>query len=89
MKTPSISINASDVSGQHMMRVHDVPLDSTIGELTRSLLARMDLPQNDTVNYQLRLDRDGSQLHASATVGDLDLQPDDTVRLLPNIAAGA
>ncbi len=92
MNTPGISLQASDVSGQHIVQMHDVPLDSTVGELTRSLLAKMELPPNDAgggpVNYQLRLDRDGRHLHAGEMVGDLGLQPNDRVRLLPRISAG-
>jgi hypothetical protein len=90
--TEAISLQASDVSGQHIVQVHGVPLDATVGELTRSLIAKMELPPNDAsggpVNYQLRLDRDGRHLHAGETVGDLGLQPNDKVRLLPQISAG-
>jgi len=74
------------------MQMSGIPPDATVGELTRSLLARMELPPNDAsggpVNYQLRLDRDGRHLHAGETVGDLGLQPNDKVRLLPQITAG-
>lgn len=92
MDLNGISLQASDVSGQRVVQMSDIPPDATVGELTRSLLAKMELPPNDAsggpVNYQLRLDRDGRHLHAGETVGDLGLQPNDRVRLLPQISAG-
>ena len=78
MSTQGSSLQASDVSGQRVVRMHDVPLDSTVGELTRSLLAKMELPPNDAgggpVNYQLRLDRDGRHLHGVKSEQNADRQ---------------
>jgi hypothetical protein len=86
-----IGLRVSDVSGQKLARVNGVPRDSTVGELVQSVLARMNLPQNDVggrpLTYHARLEREGRHLHASERVGDA-LWPDDEVVLQPNIDAG-
>jgi len=80
-----ISLQASDVSGQKIVNVPSVPPDATIGELTRGLLSKMQLPEN--VPYQVRLEREGRHLHASERVSDA-LQTGDRVVLQPSIDAG-
>lgn len=90
MGNSGVSLQASDASGQRVVRVRDVPIDATIGELTRTLLSKMELPQNkggDPLTYQVRLDREGRYLHAGESVGE-SLQENDHVRLLPHITAG-
>lgn len=90
MDVSGMSLQASDVSGQRVVRVHDIPMDATVGELTRTLLSKMELPQNtggDPQTYQVRLDREGRYLHAGESVGEV-LQENDHIRLLPHITAG-
>lgn len=88
----TVPIRVSDVTGQKMVDVRDVPADATIGELIDGLLPRMNMPRNDnggrTLSYQARLDRDGRHLHASEVVGDT-LMPHDRLVLQPEINAGA
>ena len=80
-----IALQASDVSGQKIVNIPSIPLDATIGELTRGLLPKMQLPEN--VPYQVRLERESRHLNASERVADA-LQPGDRVVLQPSIDAG-
>jgi len=86
-----IGLQVSDVSGQKLASVNQVPQDATVGELIQGLLAQMNLPQNDVggrpLTYHARLEREGRHLHASERVGDA-LQTGDRVVLQPNIDAG-
>jgi hypothetical protein len=87
-----LGLQVSDVSGQKLASVNQVPQDATVGELVQGLLAQMSLPQNDVggrpLTYHARLEREGRHLHASERVGDA-LQTGDRVVLQPNIDAGA
>ena len=82
---PGISVQASDVSGQKIVNVPNVPPDATIGELTRGLLAKMNL--TESVPYQMRLERQQRHLNASERVADA-LETGDKVVLHPSIDAG-
>lgn len=86
-----IGLQVSDVSGQKVASVVDVPPQATVGELVQGLLAQMNLPQNDVSErpyvYHARLEREGRHLHASELVGQA-LQDGDRVVLQPNIDAG-
>ena len=88
----TVPIRVSDVTGQKVVDVRDVPTDATIGELIDGLLPRMNMPRNDsggrTLVYQARLDRDGRHLHTSEVVGDA-LMPHDRLVLQPEINAGS
>ncbi len=81
----AISLQASDVSGQKIVNVPNIPLDVTIGELTRGLLSKMHLPDN--VSYQVHLERESRHLNASEIVAEA-LKTGDRVVLQPNIDAG-
>jgi hypothetical protein len=87
-----LDIQASDASRQKQARALGVPLDSTIGEVVRGLIARMRLPRNDqegaAIHYQPLLEREGRHLQWSELVGDV-LENDDRIVLQPNIDAGA
>ena len=87
-----VPIRVSDVTGQKVVDVSDVPTDATIGELIEGLLPRMSMPRNDNggrlLAYQARLDREGRHLHTSEVVGDA-LMPHDRLVLQPEINAGA
>jgi len=82
----------SDVTGQKVLAVSDVPTDATIGELVRGLIGRMRLPASDTagrpLTYHARLDREGRHLLGSERVADAVL-PGDRVVLQPNVDAGS
>lgn len=84
-KLIGISLQASDVSGQKIVSVPSFPFDATIGELTKGLLAKMQLPGN--IPYQVRLEREQRHLHASERAADA-LQTGDQIVLQPNIDAG-
>ena len=87
-----MKIKVSDVSGQRVAEVPEVPADSTVGELIAGLLPQMRLPEHDALGrdlvYHARLEREGRHLHASEVVGDA-VRPGDRLTLLPNIDAGA
>jgi len=87
----TLTLTASDVSGQKTAAVSEVPLDSTVGELIEGLLADMKLPRNDVagrpLTYHALLDREGRHLHSSELVREA-LREDDQVILQPNIDAG-
>jgi hypothetical protein len=90
----SITLQASDVSGQKLVNVAGVPSNSseTIGEFVRRLVPKMRLPERDVegrpLTYHARLEREGRHLNASEMVGDV-LQEGDQVVLQPVIMAGA
>lgn len=81
----------SDVTGQKVLAVTQVPTDATVGELMRGLIGRMRLPPNDTagrpLTYHARSDREGRHLLGSERVADAVL-PGDRVVLQPNVDAG-
>jgi hypothetical protein len=82
----------SDVTGQKVLAVSDVPRDETIRELVRGVIGRMRLPASDTagrpLTYHARSDREGRHLLGSELVTDA-VQPGDRVVLQPNVDAGA
>jgi hypothetical protein len=84
-------LQVSDVSGQKVAKVSNVPSDCTVGELIQGLLSQMQLPRNDGAGrplvYHARLEREGRHLHGSEMVGDA-LKTGDKVVLTPNIDAG-
>jgi hypothetical protein len=81
----------SDVSGQKVMSVSNVPTDATISELIQGLISRMRLPANDAggrpLTYHARSDRQGRHLHGTERVTDA-VSPGDRVVLQPNVDAG-
>ena len=81
----------SDVTGQRVLNVTNVPADATIGELIEGLLDRMRLPANDAdgrpLAYHARSDREGRHIHGAERVSDA-VQPGDRLVLQPNIDAG-
>jgi len=87
----TITLEATDVAGQHPVSAPDVPMDATVGEVIQGLLGEMNLPRNDSdgnpLAYQARLEREGRHLHSSERVGDA-LQDNDRIVLQPEIEAG-
>lgn len=85
-------LQVSDVTGQKVAQVSNVPADCTVGEMIQGLLSEMQLPKNDGAGrplvYHARLDREGRHLNGSETVGEA-LKSGDKVVLTPNIEAGA
>ena len=81
----------SDVSGQKVLSVSNVPVDATVGELIQGLIGRMRLPANDAggrpLTYHARLDREGRHLQGAERVSTAVL-PGDRVVLQPNVDAG-
>jgi hypothetical protein len=82
----------SDVTGQKVLAVSNVPDDVTIGDLIQGLVGRMRLPANDAagrpLSYHARLDREGRHLQGAERVRE-SLQPGDRIVLQPNVDAGA
>ena len=90
-KQQTITLHASDVSGQKHVKAGNVPVDSTVGELIDGLLAKMELPRNDAngaeLTYHALLDRESRHLQGDETVSAA-LQDEDRIVLQPNIDAG-
>ncbi|MBI2833210.1 MAG: hypothetical protein HYX76_02135 [Acidobacteria bacterium] len=91
VETIDLGFEVSDVSGQKLHSVSNVPSDATVGELVEALLSQMKLPQNDPsgrpLTYHALLEREGRHLHAAEKVTDA-VQAGDRVVLQPNIDAG-
>ena len=92
LENTGIALQATDVSGQKVVNVTNVPGDSTVGELVQTLLAKMMLPKNDVsghpLTYHALLEREGRHLHASEWVHEALKPAGDRVVLQPNIDAG-
>ena len=88
----ALELTASDVSGQRRVQVRNVAGRATIGELVRSLVARLGLVGEDAegrpLTYRARLEREGRSLHGSEVIGEA-LKPNDRISLYPHIQAGA
>lgn len=87
-----LELTASDVSGQRRVQLRHVSAKATVGELVRSLVARLGLVHEDAtgrpLTYRARLDREERSLHGSETIGEA-LRPNDKISLYPHIQAGA
>ena len=90
--TDTLELAASDVSGQRRVKVRNVATRATVGELVRSLVAKLGLIREDAagrpLTYRARLEREGRSLNGGELVGDA-LQPNDRIALYPYIQAGA
>jgi hypothetical protein len=88
----TLTLRATDVSGQKFARVDSCPPDTSVAELVSGLLGTLQMPSIDAdgrpLTYQARLEREGRALLESETVGDA-MQEDDEVVLSPSIDAGA
>ena len=88
---PYLELRASDVSGQRTVKVSRVARDLSVGQLVKSVLAKMRLDPSDEagkpVTYRARLEREGRGLNRSERVGDV-LQSDDHIVLQPYVQAG-
>lgn len=81
----------SDVTGQKVLAVSDVPADLTVNDLIAGLVGKMRLPANDSagrpLSYHARLDREGRHLQGAERVHE-SVQAGDRVVLQPNVDAG-
>jgi hypothetical protein len=88
---PEIELEVSDVSGQKLFAISNVPTDHTVGELLNELTGKMRLPRSDAggapLTYHARLEREGRHLNSSERIGDA-LHSKDRLTLQPNIDAG-
>src|SRR4051812_25725676 len=85
-----LSIRASDVTGQRVVRMNDVEGATTVGELVDRLIPGMGPPSEvdgRPLSYSARLDREGRHLNASEDVSEA-LREDDQLVISPNIDAG-
>lgn len=91
VRSSPLAIQASDVSGQKVVRVAGLSPGTTVAELVSGLVPKMGLADADAdgrqLAYHVRLEREGRHLHASEVVGDV-LMPGDKIVLQPNIMAG-
>lgn len=89
--TASLDLVARDLTGQKRFKLARVPTQSSVGEIVRGALARMGLGTRDRegrdLQYGVRLEREGRQVHPSERVGDA-LQAGDEIVLSPRISAG-
>lgn len=86
-----MELEITDVSGQKVFSVSNVPVANTVGELINEVLPQMNLSRHDSggapLTYHARLEREGRHLHASERIGDA-LEQRDRLTLQPNIDAG-
>jgi hypothetical protein len=89
--TATLDLFARDMTGQKRFRLSKVPIQSSVGEIVRSAVARMGLGAQDRdgrdLDYRARNEREGRQIQNSELVGDA-LRPDDEIVLTPRISAG-
>jgi len=87
-----LAVTARDATGQRTFAVRELPVDTTVHELVRGLVARMGLPAQDSAgapqSFHAFLERDGRHLQASEIVGDA-LRDADEIVLHPDVQAGA
>ena len=87
----TMSLRITDFTGQKRTRVSSVLPQSTMGDLVRSLLTKLGLPESSVdgkpLAYQARLQREGRHVHASELVGEA-LKDNDEISLTPSIDAG-
>lgn len=88
----SLNLKAVDVSGQRSFAVKNFRPNGTVNELIRMLVPRMGLDAADPAGrehaHHLFLERENRHLHGDEIAGEV-LQPDDTLRVQPDIQAGA
>ena len=91
IKPTTVTLEASDVSGQKVARVRGVSTDSTVGELVNGLLGEMSLPRTSSegrpLTYHALLEREGRHMHNSEVLGEV-VRDHDRVVLQPSIEAG-
>ena len=87
----TFSLQASDVSGQKVVKVAGVAPDSTVRELVKGLVPKMGLRVKDSndrpLTYHVRLEREGRRVHDSDAACSV-LKPGDQIVLHPNVMAG-
>jgi hypothetical protein len=81
----------SDVTGQKVLAVSEMPEDVTVSELIPGLVGKMRLPLNDAsgrpLSYHARLDREGRHLQGAERVAEA-VRTGDRIVLQPNVDAG-
>jgi len=86
-----MKITATDVSGQRAFSLKRLAPESSVSELVRKLVGKLDLASEDANGeptvYRAFLEREGRHLLGSERAADT-LQPDDKIVLTPDIQAG-
>jgi hypothetical protein len=89
--TTRLPLTAADATGLREDVVSDITPEMQVGEMLQRMIARLDLPPNDSsgqpVTYQARRERGARALNAAEFVGDV-LEEGDRVFLEPDINAG-
>ncbi|MCA8959923.1 MAG: hypothetical protein KDC38_05400 [Planctomycetes bacterium] len=87
----SLSLTASDLSRQKLVRIDGVRPDTLVGEVVSRLVTRMRLPRNDSsgrpVSYHALLERQGTHLESGRRIGEV-ARTDDALVIQPRIDAG-
>ncbi len=87
-----IDLEVVDVTGQRRARLRNYARDARVRDLIRDLVDRLGLNRSNgtgaPVVYRGRLERESRHLHDSEIVGEA-IQPQDVIRLLPDIEAAA
>jgi hypothetical protein len=87
----SIRVRVLDVSGTRS-RPADLPDDVAANRIIVLLVERLDLPltspDGQIMSYKLHHRRSGQQLLDNQTLAEAGVQPEDELRLQPEITAG-
>lgn len=87
----SLSLQASDTSGQKVADVSNVPFGARISDVIDDLVPEMGLPMTDAkgrpLTYHAILVREGRQLFGQELVRE-SLEDADSIVLSPNVDAG-
>lgn len=87
----TLTLEASDTTGQKRANFSDVPVSYTVGELVENVVQHLHLPTEDSqqqpISYQARLDREGRHLHKSERLGEA-LRTQDRISVHPTVSAG-
>ena len=89
--TQKLTIRARDITGQKRVRIRDIPIEYSVGDVVDGLLPRMNLnrfdPSGSPVRFEARLEREGRHLNRAELIGQALLDEDEVV-LHPRITAG-
>ena len=87
-----IKINVTDATGSKV-ETFEVPIEAPVGRLTVKLVEVLGLPVTGPdglpISYKIQHIRSGNQLHDEETLEGADVKSDDTLRLVPEMIAGA
>lgn len=80
-----VKVTVTDQAGGKTVTA-ELPTNAQMSRLLPALVQKMGLPTN--VQYGVQHKQSGKQLQTSDTLQSAGVNPDDTLRLLPNVTAG-